>query len=159
MLENIKTWFGTQHLPNKEQLQDMTTWKFWRPTGLPAESQSYALIIGLAALAVVLLIIWAVALSRRDKTIPIYKPIINEVINLIVFIVFTGGAALFFRTQQIQYLSGRLMTLVIFLFSLGWLIRLAWLMRRVYPEKAKEHLEKERFLRYLPKKNVKNKNS
>ena len=147
---NVHVFFQTQSFPTRDEWLNLFSWSYWSNPQPPSDSNLYIFVGVLVALVVAGLITWTVILRRRNKKTSIYEGLISHLVNLITLIVLIYFAYLFFRLQEIAYLSSQLVILgtiiVVFLWSLLILKILIW----EIPQKKRTYLEKERFLRYLP---------
>lgn len=150
-LETIQDFFATQKLPT-EFWRSLFSWDYWTDWPLPANSPYTASIIGLVVIVIFLLIIWRHRLQKLQLLAPVYDRPIQQLPSIIIFLVIMSISYLFFRSQEITYLSSRLVILATILVTLFWLGYLLFDLKCRAPNEARRYLEKERFFRYLPKK-------
>jgi|SRR3989344_7616192 len=148
-LATISNYLETQHFAWND-LKNIFSWSYWSEANLPAQTP-----YGLASLLVILvlligLIFWRRRLKIAQVAIPLYDSPINQLANIIAFIIIMAISYAFFRIQVIAYLSSRwviLASLAIVLVWIGWVI---YHLVRALPPKRRDYLERERFFRYIP---------
>lgn len=150
-IETIRDLVSSQSLPTLDDLRRLFGWGFWSEPRIAPQSAFILPAIGLLILVVIVLWSWRLRLKRADKNLPVYAWPINQLANLIVFILVVSFSYWFFRYQGIAYLSSRLVILGALIFFLLWLGLIVGYFFRVIPTKRQLYLEKERFFRYLPK--------
>lgn len=150
----IVGFWGSQALPVFDW-RLIFSWDFWTETNLSGQSPYYLAGAVIVAAAIGLLLLWRAILVRRHRQTPVYDWPINHLTNLIVFIVLGLVSYWFFRSQEISYLSSRLVVLSIIAISICWLALIAWRVVRTIPREAERYLERERFIRYIPKRKKK----
>ena len=103
-------------------------------------------------LVIIGLIIWKTLLKKRQLEAPIYEWEMNQVVNVIVFIIIVSLSYLFFRSQELPYLSSRSVVLVSLLVTGVWTLWISIRLKKKINNERVAYLEKERFSRYIPKK-------
>ncbi len=132
-------------------LKNLFSWSYWSETGLsPTTSYGLATLLVIVAL-VIGLVFWRRRLKTAQVSVPIYDGPINQIANIVTFIIVMAVSYAFFRSQAIAYLSSRLVVLASLIVILVWLGWVAFYQLRVAPAKRREYLERERFFRYIPK--------
>ncbi|MEX2012179.1 MAG: hypothetical protein WD544_00560 [Patescibacteria group bacterium] len=124
---------------------------FWTESGLPAHSQYTALSLIIIAAVITGLIIWRRILKKRHAVTPVHSWSLNQLTNVIIFVVMVTLSYWFFRSQSLAYLSSRTVILLGIITVLLWI---AWVIFRIIRTESSNrvaYLEKERFFRYLPK--------
>ncbi|MEK9167649.1 MAG: hypothetical protein AAB613_02825 [Patescibacteria group bacterium] len=150
-LATLSDYFSSQQFVWSD-LRNLFNWNYWTEAGLPPQtSYSLATLIFVLALTV-LLVFWRRRLKAAQQYVPIFEGSINQLANIVAFIIVMAISYSFFRSQQIAYLSSRLVVLGSLLVILVWTGWVAFYVFRVAPPKRREYLEKERFFRYIPKK-------
>ncbi len=135
--------------------KNLFNWSYWTESSLPPQTPySLATLLFVIAL-IVLLVLWHKRLKATQINVPIFESQINQLANIIAFIIVVAISYSFFRSQQIAYLSSRLVVLGSLLVILVWTGWVALYVFRIAPPKRREYLEKERFFRYIPKKKEK----
>ena len=132
-------------------LKNLFSWSYWTEAYPDPSSPEYVPTIVFLAVVVAGLMIWRSRLKKAEAIAPVGQRAINQLANVIAFIIIVAASYLFFRTQTINYLSSRLVILtaiVIVVLWLGWIIVYQ---QRVVPAKRRQYLERERFFRYIPK--------
>lgn len=153
-LATVSHTLHTQQLPGRD-LANLFSSGYWTEQLIPASSPYYLVTISLLIVSLIILGLTAWRYRRLNYQVPVYDWLINQLINLIIFIIVVSVSYLFFRTQEIQYLSSRLVVLAATLVGLVWLGIILVHRWRSIPAATQQHLEKERFFRYLPKKRTK----
>lgn len=149
--ETSRNFLASQAFPDGDDLRPLWRWDYWTQDRVAPQSEFILLTIGLLIFVVILLLVWRHRLKRAERSMPIFAWPINQLVNLIIFILVTGLGYWFFRYQGIAYLSSRLVILGALIFFLLWLGIIIGYFLRVVPTKRQLYLEKERFFRYLPK--------
>ncbi|MCR4277558.1 MAG: hypothetical protein NUV80_05895 [Candidatus Berkelbacteria bacterium] len=150
----IGNYLDTQHFAWAD-LKNLFSWSYWNETGLlPQTPYSLATLICVVVL-VALLVFWRKRIKVAQTKVPIYESSINQLANIIAFVLIMSVSYLFFRSQQIAYLSSRLVVLASLVIILVWTGWVAFYVFRTAPAKSREYLERERFFRYIPKKKEK----
>lgn len=147
----IEQWFSGQKLPGAD-VQRLFSWSFWVEPNIGPTSEYLAAVVGFVLTTVIILIAWRLALQRAHRRVPVYSTPMSLLTNLIVFITIMTAAYTFFRSQELAYVSSRSIALLTTLLSLAWLGWITWQIKRTVPSARASYLEKERFFRYLPKK-------
>lgn len=147
----IEQWFSGQKLPGADT-QRLFSWSFWVESNISPTSEYLAATLGLVLVTVILLIAWRLALQRAHRRVPVYSTPIALLTNLIVFLIIITAAYTFFRSQELAYASSRFIVLSTIILSLAWLGWITWQIKQTVPSARASYLEKERFFRYLPKK-------
>lgn len=146
----INDYLSTQHFAWKD-LINLFHWSYWNEANI-LPTTPYFLVSWLFVIAAVVgLVIWRRRIKAANTVAPIYDGPINQLANIIAFIIIVALSYGFFRSQAISYLSSRLVVLASLLITLIWLGVVAFYMFRVAPAKSREYLERERFFRYIPK--------
>lgn len=150
IFHTIQNFLATQTWPNSNDLSRLIKWPYWIEGPLDSFSPFYLAgsVAVLACLA--LLIFWRIRLKKAQKLTPVYDVPINHILNIISIIILMSASYFFFRSQQIAYLSSRLLVLATFAVCLIWLGYLIYFIKRSIPSKRRHYLERERFFRYLP---------
>jgi len=131
--------------------KNLFSWNFWTEGYLSSSSPYYFYTFIFLLVIVLILLAWRVYLKKKNKLIPVYTPAINHLANLAFFLFLSSLFYWFCRVQEIVYLSSRLVVLAIILTTIIWLGYIIFWLWRILPAKKQHHLEKDRFLRYLPK--------
>jgi glucan phosphoethanolaminetransferase (alkaline phosphatase superfamily) len=150
-LATIEQWFSGQKLPGADTPR-LFSWSFWIESNISPTSEYLAAALGLVVATIILLVAWRFALIRAHRRVPVYSSPIALLTNLIVFIIIITAAYTFFRSQELAYVSSRFIVLSTIVLSGAWLGWIAWQIKRTVPSARASYLEKERFFRYLPKK-------
>lgn len=150
-IETVRTFLETQLFPT-EALLNLFRWEYWTESGLASSSPFTLSTILAIALLLLGLIIARVKFQRQQQTTPIYTFEIQQLASIISFILLITPSYWFFRAQQIDYLSSRLVILLSLLIVLIWIVVVVIHWRRVTPKMRTSYLEQQRFFRYLPKK-------
>jgi len=153
-IETIKEVFSSQKWPGSDW-QNIFSWEYWTDRNITSDSPYYLVTLVLVLLTIVGILLWRRQAKLLHQIAPIYDKVINSLTNAIVFIVVMTISYLFFRYQEIDNLSSRLVVLASIAVALVYLVYAAYIQLRVIPSKRQEYLEKERFFRYLPKKKEK----
>lgn len=151
----IHEFMATQHWPSIGDWRQIFSWSFWNESYISATSPYYLLASVFLIVFVLGLLVWRWQLKKAHRVTPIFIGPLNQLLNLIIFIIIISISYLFFRTQQINYLSSRLVVLLSLVITVVWL---GWILYYVVgqtPRQRSQYLEKERFFRYLPKKKEK----
>ena len=138
-------------------LKNLFTWGYWTETGLDPFSADYIFAITGLVIFLVLLVIWRAKVKKQELIAPVHQAAINQISNVIVFVIVIAVSYIFFRTESISYLSSRLVLLVAGVVVAGWLGWTGYYQTRIAPVKAREYLERERFFRYIPTNKAKDK--
>lgn len=147
---SIKDYFSGQQFPTQGWL-NFFSWRYWTEANVPAQS-AYSLFFVLATVAVIVgLTLWRRRLQQAHQQVPVYADVCNHLLNLAIFIGIIAASYLFFRSQQLVFVSSRLVILVTLLVVIGWLASIIFQLRKRIPDQAARYLEKQRFFRYLPK--------
>lgn len=149
--QTIKDYLATQDIPGTDWL-DIFTWQYWIEPNLASNSRYAAFGIALVIAICAVLLTWRRQLKENHKQSPVYHFELQQIANLVTFIIVTTVSYLFFRTQQLAYGSSRVFILICVLTSLVWIILIFIHLKRVTARRRLSYLEKERFFRYLPKK-------
>ncbi len=138
----------TQSWPN---FSNFLSWDYWTSQNL--NSQPSDLLFGLivTVIIVIVLLFWWLRLRTIQKRIPVYDAPINNLSNLIIFMIVLSASYVFFRTQEITYVSSRLFVLSVDVIALVWFIWISYYVLKIVPSKRRHYLERERFFRYLPR--------
>lgn len=148
--ETIRIFLSNQSFDITE-ITEIFSWYFWTDPYI-APRNSYALLMIFISVATIAgLIIWRRILLKKHSQIPVYDFPINQLINIIVFLVIIIPTYWFFRSQQLQYLSSKIVILSVIVTTVLWLAWIIAHIRITIPKKKVAYLEKERFFRYLPK--------
>ncbi len=151
-LTTVKDFLATQHRPTLAQLKNLVSWNYYTQNPVPSESPLILLTAIIIIVIVAVIIGWWLRVRQLQKTAPIYNTLLDQLPTLLIFIVAVSIFYAFCWAQSVQYLSSRLVLLSAGLITLGWIFYLVIYCFRVLPVKKRDHLEKERFFRYLPKK-------
>ena len=134
-----------------KDLKNIFRWDYWTEANLSPQT-TYGLASLLFVIALIVgLILWRRRLKASQLVVPIYAGPINQVTNIIAFIIIMAFSYAFFRAQAIAYLSNRLVVLASLVIVLGWVGWVIFYLSRITPAKRREYLERERFFRYIPK--------
>lgn len=147
----IQNYFSTQQLPGAD-LKRLYSWEFWVEAYIEPNSAYLAITLLLLGLALIGLLLWRSSLKKAHRRVPVYSTPISALTNLVFFVVIMTIGYLFFRYQSLAYASSRLVVLATTFVSLGWLGWIFWQIKRTVPSAEASYLERERFFRYLPKK-------
>lgn len=150
----IGSYLDTQRFAGAD-LKKLFSWSYWSETGLSPQTPYGLATLILVIVLVVGLIIWRRRLKNAQASVPIYDPVINQLANIITFVIIMAISYAFFRTQVIAYLSSRWVILVSLIIVLAWLGWVAYQLGRIIPSKRRDYLERERFFRYIPIKKAK----
>jgi len=148
--QTAHNYFATQSIPWKGG-RNIFRWDFWSEGYLSSQSPYYLFTFSLVLVIVFGLLIWRAYLARKNKQIPVYLPAINHLANLAFFLFLNSIFYWFCRVQEIIYLSSRLVVLAVIIVAILWLGYIIFWLIRILPTKKRHYLEKDRFLRYLPK--------
>lgn len=148
--QTISDYLATQSF-SLRNFGNVFSWDFWTESGIDPTSQYTAVLLILVIFLVFGLIIWRKIFKKRQAETPVYDWPINQLANIIALVVIMAPSYWFFRSQQLAYLSSRLVILITTLITLGWLGWVVFYLVRTVPTKRVTYLEKERFFRYLPK--------
>lgn len=154
--QTVEQYISNQQLP-LAGWRNLFSWDFWTESYLNSQSPYYLTSFLLALIVAILLLAWRFYLARQNKKIPVYETLLGHLGNLVFFLLLGSLFYWFCRTQEIVYLSSRLVILALIVVSLVWLIYIGFWAIRLLPAKKLRYLEKDRYLRYLPK-SKKNKN-
>jgi len=146
----LESFFETQQFPTTDW-KNLFTADYWTSGPLASTSPYYLFGWILALIALVALEVWRRRLKKAQTVTPVYSWPLNQISNLFYYLLILLLGYWFFRTQQLAYLSSRLMLGAILLGGLIWLIWIWVYMKRRIPQLLQSHLERERFFRYLPK--------
>ena len=135
--------------------KNLFNWSYWTESGLPPQTPYSLTALIVVVVLIVGLVFWRRRLKAAQLQVPIFEGSINQLANIIAFIIVMAISYAFFRSQQIAYLSSRLVVLGSLLVILVWTGWVALYVFRIAPPKRREYLEKERFFRYIPKKKEK----
>lgn len=150
----IDQYFSTQHFIIGE-LKNVFSWSYWTEAGLPSQTPYSLASLLFVAVLIVGLVLWRRRIKAAQTNVPIFETPINQLANIISFIVIMTFSYGFFRAQAIAYLSSRLVVLASLIVIIVWLGWVVFYMLRVAPAKSRDYLERERFFRYIPKKKEK----
>lgn len=153
-LSTLKDFFSTQKLPGADS-KNLFSWDFWTESNLESGSPYYLFIAAFVILVCVALIWWRRQLKKENQEAPVYEGVINQLANIIAFIIIVGLSYIFFRSQQIAYVSSRLVILASIIIVVIWSGWVMFVIKRQLAAKRLQHLEKDRYFRYLPKKKQK----
>lgn len=156
-LATIGDFLQTQHFAFGD-LKNIFSWSYWTEADIPTSSPYLLLSLVTVIIAVAWLIYWRRRIKVTQEIAPVYEQIINQLANIIAFIIIIGISYIFFRSQAIAYLSSRLVILVALIVIIGWLSWIIYYQLRITPAKSRDYLERERFFRYIPKSKVKSAN-
>jgi hypothetical protein len=145
----IQTFLSTQSFPTKDWL-NIFSWSYWTEGQIGSFTPYYAFGFGLLFVLLLALEIWRRKLKKAHQAAPIYGTPLVQISNLFYFLLLMVPTYWFFRTQQISYLSSRLVLGFTVLIAIGWLLWIAIILKRRLPLQRRSYLEKERFFRYLP---------
>ncbi|MEX1051924.1 MAG: hypothetical protein WEC83_00875 [Patescibacteria group bacterium] len=148
--QTISDYFGSQSF-SLGNFGNLFSWDFWTEANIDPSSQYTAATLLLTIAIIAGLIIWRRILKKRHATTPVYDWPINQLTNMIALLVIITPSYWFFRSQQLAYLSSRLVVLTTLLITMGWLGWVIFRLIRTVPGNRAAYLEKERFFRYLPK--------
>lgn len=149
--QTITDYFSTQSL-SFEKFTNLFSWDFWTESFIGPTSEYTVLVLLFVALVIVGLFVWKKALKKRQLEAPVYDWEINQIINIIIFVIIMTFSYIFFRSQELPYLSSRSIVLISFVVTGLWAV---WIIARINKKIRNErvaYLEKERFSRYIPKK-------
>ena len=149
--QTIADYFSAQTFSFKN-FSDLFNWDFWTESFIGPTSEYTAVVLLFILVTIIGLIFWRKLMKKRHLEAPLYEWEMNQVINIIIFIVIITFSYLFFRSQLLPYLSSRLVVLISLIVMTLWTI---WIFIRLKKKVANErvaYLEKERFSRYIPKK-------
>src|SRR3989344_2114694 len=150
----LDQYFSSQQF-NFQDLKNIFHWSYWTEVGIPPQTPYSLATLIVVVVLIVGLVFWRRRLKAAQLQVPIFESSINQLANIIAFIIVMAISYAFFRSQQITYLSSRLVVLGSLLIILVWTGWVAFYVFRVAPPKRREYLEKERFFRYIPKKKEK----
>jgi len=150
-LATIRDYLTTQQFPTN-QWRNLGSWDYWSEAALPPNSPYYLLAGGVIVVGVISLLFWQGHLKKLQTQAAVYEGVINQLTNLAIFILIITISYWFFRIQEINYLSSRLVVLAGLIVAIGHLAWIGFQLKRVLPHKRAQYLEQERFFRYLPKK-------
>ena len=146
----LEQFWSTQQF-DLNDLKNIFRWDYWTEANLLPQTP-YSLASLLVILALVIgLFLWRRRLKIAEASVPIYAGPINQMANIIAFIIIVGASYAFFRSQAITYLSSRLVVLASLIIILGWIGWVIFYLVRLAPAKRRNYLEQERFFRYIPK--------
>ncbi len=148
--QTISNYLATQSFSLRD-FGNVFSWDFWTESSIEPISDYTAALLILVIMLIVGLVIWRKILKKRQAETPIYDWPINQLANIVAFLVIMTPSYWFFRSQQLAYLSSRLVVLITLIVTIGWLGWVVFHMVRQLPAKRVAYLEKERFFRYLPK--------
>ena len=148
--QTISDYFSTQSF-SLQKIGSIFSWDFWTETNINPGSTYTAPLLIITALIIVGLVIWRRILKKRHGETPVYQWPINQLANIIALLAIMAPSYWFFRSQELSYLSSRLVVLITLLVTIGWLGWVVFHLVRQLPAKRVAYLEKERFFRYLPK--------
>ncbi|MDO8650068.1 MAG: hypothetical protein Q7K33_02035, partial [Candidatus Berkelbacteria bacterium] len=123
-------------------------WSYWTEDGLQSQTPYSLSTLIVVVVLIIGFVFWRRRLKAAQLQVPIFEGSINQLANIIAFIIVMAISYSFFRSQQIAYLSSRLVVLGSLLVILVWTGWVAFYVFRVAPPKRREYLEKERFFRY-----------
>lgn len=149
--QTIKDYFVTQQFPTTVW-KNVFSWEYWTESGLPSSSAYSAFSATVLVIGIIFLFFWRFRLTRAQKTTPVFDFEIQQIANVVTFVIIMSLSYAFFRSQQIAFASSRLVVLISLLVTVGWIVVILVHIRRVTPKMRASYLEKERFFRYLPKK-------
>jgi len=153
-IETLQNYFATQHWPGADLVR-LLSWQFWTESDIAPASEYAAVSLLYVALIIAALVIWRRTLKKKHARVPVFSSPIIGLANLVFLIVLMTGSYFFFRSQELAYVSSRLVVLGTIFICLGWLIWIIWQLKRTVPSARASYLEKERFSRYIPKKQEK----
>jgi len=148
--QTISSYFSTQSFGFGD-FGNFFSWDFWTERNL-FPSSTYTLLVLIAVnLLIISLFVWRKNLKKKQRDIPVYDWPLNQLVNLIIFIIIMTLSYWFFRSQQLAYLSSRLVVLATLVVVIAWIAWIIYYIYRTARSKREAYLEKERFFRYLPK--------
>lgn len=147
--QTIETFLATQQFPTTDWA-NILSWKYWISGPLDSFTPYYTFGFTIWLLALIALEMWRRILKKRHQATPIYGTPLGQISNLFYFVLIMIPAYWFFRLQQIDYLSSRLVLGSTVLIAIGWLVWIIIIVKRRLPLQRRSYLEKERFFRYLP---------
>lgn len=104
-------------------------------------------------LIIVAAVIAAVKILKKSSTFPTSSKLLSKWFHFCLIIGLAGLVLIFFRYQGIAYLGSRLMMIFLAIWSLIWVLTIIFYRVFTIPKESKIREEKERFEKYLPKKN------
>ena len=149
--ETIRSYFQTQHFVWAD-LRNVFSWDYWSESPLLPETPYFFVSWAAIIVVIIALIFWRRRLKAAQTVAPIYDGSINQLANIISFIIIMAVSYSFFRAQAIAYLSSRLVVLASVAIVFGWLGWVIFYLTRRAPAKRRAYLERERYFRYIPKK-------
>jgi hypothetical protein len=146
----VNNYFHTQHFPSTDW-KNIFHWSYWTESYLPPTTIYSLLTIIVGIIVCAALLTWRSFLKKKQRQTPVYDGPIDQLSNIVFFIIITLLTYAFFRNQSVAYLSSRLVVLGIIAVTLIWLGVVVYQLWKKIPAKQAAYLEKERFFRYLPK--------
>jgi len=148
----------TQQLPKPRDLTSIFELGYWAEQPLSSSSPYYLVTGAIIFLGVAGLYYWRSRLQKAQQQIPVYEFALNQLSNILVFVVVISLSYWFFRSQEIDYLSSRLVIFFSLLIAIIWVAVVVFHLWRHLPSKKDRYLEQQRFFRYIPKKKKKDAN-
>lgn len=148
-LTTIENFLTTQTFPTKDWL-NLFSWDYWTAGPLESFTPYYTFGFGLWLVTLIVLEVWRRKLKKRHQATPVYGTPLIQISNLFYFLLLMVLAYWFFRVQQIDYFSSRLVLGATVLIGLCWLAWILFIIKRRLPLQQQSYLERERFFRYLP---------
>jgi len=153
-LATISNFLATQRFTPSD-LKNLFSWNYWTEANIPSTSPDYLPTVLVLIIFCAGMLFWRRQLKIRQQIAPVYDSSINQLANIVVFLVIVAISYLFFRSQAINYLSSRLVILTTLAVAIVWLGYVIYYQWRITPVMHREYLERERFFRYIPKKKEK----
>ena len=149
--QTITDYFSTQTFSFKK-FPDLFNWNFWTEAYIGPSSEYTMMVLLFTFLIIAGLIFWRILIKKRQLEAPVYEWEMNQIINIIIFIIIIDFSYIFFRTQQLPHLSSRLVVLTSLIVTALWTIWISIRLKKKAKNERVTYLEKERFSRYIPKK-------
>lgn len=154
-LHTLQAFFHSQVFPPLVFWKVITTWDYWTNPAI-INPPRYQLFFILCYIIVIYgLFLWQFILKRNPEKSEINQPIISNIWGIVLFITVLEIVYNFSYAEGIVYFSSRLMILAMAIIVICWIGALIYVLLRVLPKKYQSKLEKERFVKYLPKKKAK----
>ncbi len=144
--------FQGQLLPNGVFWRSLFSWDFWMGNSIVDFSAYSLFIIIIFVIFIVGMLVWRWRLIRLNKINNFYDSPIYQVTFLTIFFFVTVLIYAFCSLQALPTISSPFVLMGILLVTIIWLMAIIVYTLRVIPQKRRAQLEKERFLRYIPKK-------
>lgn len=149
-ITTISDYIQSQRFPTTDW-NNIFHWNYWTQNYLPPTTVYSLFTIIVIIIICIGLSIWRTVLKKKHANTPVYDAPLDQLSNIIFFIIITMVAYAFFRYQSVSYLSNRLVILAIAIVTIVWIGVVTWQLWKKIPSQRIAYLEKERFFRYLPK--------